>query len=226
MAGTVTRRRRRHSIEEYDALPEGEWCEFIDGQMFDMVAAPGSAHQAVAMDLGRQFANFLLGKPCQVFPAPYEVRLPEARPGRKKDFTVVLPDLVVVCDPARRTPRGCLGAPDLVVEILSPATVSHDQVRKLNLYERHGVREYWIVHPEGTVMVFHLGPDARYGRPRTFARDQQVPVGVLEGCSIDLTTVFPGPATEAPAPGSRRGGVPAVREPAAPYRRKPAPRRG
>ncbi|NLI76563.1 MAG: Uma2 family endonuclease [Candidatus Riflebacteria bacterium] len=81
--------------------------------------------------------------------------------------------------------------------------VAMDLGRKLNLYERHGVREYWIVPPEGTVMVFRLGLDARYGRPRTFARDQRVPLGVLEGCSIDLTTVFSGPATEAPAPEPR-----------------------
>lgn len=184
--------KKRFGAAEYDRLPEGERWELIEGDLFVMVPAPGSLHQEIAVELTRQFANHLLGKPGKVYAAPYEVRFPEPGPAEgPADFTIVLPDLAVVCDPARRTPRGCLGVPDLIVEILSPGSLSHDQVRKLNLYERHGVREYWILHPEGTLMVFLLGPGGRYGRPQTYEAGQRVPVSVLEGLVIDLATVFP-----------------------------------
>ncbi len=105
--------------------------------------------------------------------------------------TVVQPDLVVVSDPKKLDEKGCVGAPDLIVEITSPSTAGKDLKEKLDLYERRGVREYWIVHPgDETVMVFRLDTQFRYGRPDMFAKGDTVPVGILPDISIPLEKIF------------------------------------
>jgi len=143
------------------------------------------------VELSRQLANFFLGKPCKVFVAPFDVRLPKKNESDMRTTTVVQPDILVICDSDKIDDRGCRGAPDLAIEVLSPSSVSHDQLRKLNLYESRGVREYWIVHTEGSVMVFHLGESGRYGRPDTYDRTTKIETPLFPGLSIDLSTVFP-----------------------------------
>jgi Uma2 family endonuclease len=95
----------------------------------------------------RQAANALLGKPCRPFVAPVDVRLPKQNEADELIYAVVQPDVLVDCDSNKLDRRGVRGAPDWVVEVLSPATAGHDQIKKLQLYERHGVREYWLIHP-------------------------------------------------------------------------------
>jgi Uma2 family endonuclease len=105
--------------------------------------------------------------------------------------TVVQPDLVVICDPDKLDDRGARGAPDLVIEILSPSTTRKDMKVKFDLYEHRGVREYWIVDPSGgTVMIFRLGADGRYGRPQVYTDEDSAPVGIFEDLVIDLKAVF------------------------------------
>jgi Uma2 family endonuclease len=166
--------------------------ELIDGVFYDMSPAPSTLHQSVSIELATQVNTFLRGKPCRAFAAPFDVRLPHGTERDEDVDTVVQPDLVVVCDPARLDERGCRGAPDWVVEILSPRTAAKDQVRKRALYEAHGVREYWLVHPvDRVVTVYRLGAGGLYAAASVHETTGTLDVTALPGLTIDWSLVFP-----------------------------------
>ena len=138
----------RYNFADSLTWSDSERIELIDGEAY-MMATPSAVHQEILMELARQLANFLEGKSCKVYPAPFGVRLFEGENHKPEDVdTVVEPDISVVCDKNKIDQRGCKGAPDFVIEIISPSTRRHDRFVKLNLYQRAGVREYWIVDPE------------------------------------------------------------------------------
>ena len=142
-----------YTEEDYYNLPENVRAELIDGQIYYM-SAPSRIHQKILMFLSKTIANYIDSKDgsCEVYPAPFAVKLFE-----DEDKTVVEPDISVICDPNKLTDRGCTGAPDWIVEIVSPSTSSHDYIRKLNLYAKAGVKEYWIIDPRTEkVFVYHL----------------------------------------------------------------------
>ncbi len=143
------------------------------------------------MEIARQLANFLEGKRCKVYPAPFGVRLFEKDGDTPDDVdTMVEPDISVVCDKSKLDKHGCKGAPDLVVEILSPSTQRHDRLVKLGLYQRAGVREYWVVNPEDqTVQVFTLSNGLLLPH-EVYDREGVAKVNVLDGCFIELAKVF------------------------------------
>ena len=181
-----------YTFADYLTWDGGQRAELINGEAL-LMAPPSTAHQLICMELARQLANYLEGKRCKVLPAPVAVRLFEQAGERPEDVrTVVEPDLSVVCDSAKLDGCGCKGAPDLVVEVLSPSTQRHDRLVKLNLYQRAGVREYWLVSPEEkTVQVLLLQnglllPHELYG-PQDVAK-----VNVLDGCWVELGKVFAG----------------------------------
>lgn len=173
-----------HTYADYLRWPEDQRFELIDGVAYLMSPGPDVAHQDIAGEIYRQLANALIGTPCRPYIAPLDVRLPKA--GERDDLvdTVVQPDVMVVCDPGRLDRRGVRGAPDLVVEVLSPSTAGHDHVRKRRIYERAGVREYWLVHPTDRVLtVYRLGADG-YGKPDVQELAGSTEVGVLPGVAI------------------------------------------
>ncbi|MDR3201280.1 MAG: Uma2 family endonuclease, partial [Spirochaetales bacterium] len=134
-----------YTYADFLEWPDDLRAEIIDGQVF-MMAPPLDYHQLISMELCYRIRSFLDGKPCKVFSAPYSVRLfPRAD---KTDDTVVEPDIVVICDQSKRDKYGCNGAPDMIIEILSPSTSRHDQLVKYNKYLKAGVKEYWMVNPE------------------------------------------------------------------------------
>ncbi len=181
----------RYCYGDYLTWDDEQRWELIDGVAYDMSPAPSRRHQGISMELSAQFHGYLRDKPCKAYHAPFDVRLPEGNESDEETFTVVQPDLVIVCDPDKLDDKGCRGAPDLVVEILSPTTSGKDMKQKLNLYEQRGVREYWIVDPSGeTVMIFRLAGDGRYHRPEVYTREDTAPVGIFHDLSIDLRTVF------------------------------------
>lgn len=197
MAQTATKRDARYTYADYLRWPDDERWELIHGVAYNMTPAPSRLHQEVSRELLRQFANHLLGKRCQVYDAPFDVRLPVSGESDLTASNVVQPDLVVICDPAKLDEHGCKSAPDLVVEILSPATAAKDLKDKFVLYERVGVEEYWIVHPvEKAVSVYRRGPDGLYGRPSVYTAGDRVPVAFLPELEIDLAMVFSEPGTE------------------------------
>ncbi len=123
--------------------------------------------------------------------APFDVRLPEGEEADDEIITVVQPDISVICDPARLDVRGCRGAPDFIIEILSPATAAKDQIQKVTLYEKHGVKEYWLGHPvDRLITVRVLETDGKYGIPKIHEAKGLLPVRILPGLEIDLDLVF------------------------------------
>ena len=167
-------------------LKAGERFELIYGEAYAMAGA-NERHQAILGELFSQFHNFLRGKPCKVYPAPFDVRLFYKK--NESDDTVVQPDIVIVCDEKKRGYEGCRGAPDMVVEILSPSNTAIEMERKLKLYQKAGVREYWVVDPENkglTVYQFQK----KVISFRIYGDADTVSVGVLSGLDISLAEVF------------------------------------
>lgn len=142
-----------HTHADYLTWPEDVRYELIDGVAYLMGPAPARVHQEVVGEVFRQAANALEGRPCRAYIAPFDVRLPKADEADRRVHTVVQPDLLLVCDPSKLDERGVGGAPDWVVEVLSPATASHDQTIKLAAYERARVPEVWLVHPTDRVVT-------------------------------------------------------------------------
>jgi len=191
MGPLAEKQKERYTYRDYLNWDDGERWELIDGVPYNMTPAPNRAHQKISGELFRQFANFLIGKPCLVYAAPFDVRLPEEDESLSDISTVVQPDISVVCDSAKLDDAGCVGAPDLIVEILSPSTARRDRKEKFIRYERAGVKKYWLVDPDSkTVTVFSLGFDSRYGRPDVYGDDELIVVGILPGLEIDLSLVF------------------------------------
>jgi Uma2 family endonuclease len=191
MANTRADTSARYTYADYLRWPEEERWEVIDGVPYNMTPAPSRVHQGMLVALAGQFYAYLEGNPCKLYVAPFDVRLPKGDEEDEAVGTVVQPDLVVVCDPSKLDDRGCRGAPDLVVEILSPSTAAKDHIQKLALYENHGVLEYWLVHPTDRIaMVYRRGEGGRYGAPEVYSSEQQVRVGIFEDLTLDLRRVF------------------------------------
>ncbi len=185
--------KERYTFADVLAWPDNERAELIDGEVVLMAPAPSRVHQGISMELSRQFANYLEGKKCKAYHAPFDVRLFEQDKDTPEDVdTVVEPDLVVICDPSKLDDRGCKGAPDMVVEILSPSTQRHDRLVKLGLYQRAGVREYWIVSPEEQTVQVFLHKDGSLLPHEVYDRQGVAKVNVLDGCFIELSKVFSG----------------------------------
>lgn len=182
---------RKYTYGDYLSWPEGERWELLEGVPCNMTPAPSIAHQRISGEIFRQISNFLFDKDCEVFAAPFDVRLPEADEADEQIITVVQPDIAVICDPAKLDTRGCLGAPEVIIEIISPATAARDQIQKAGIYEKHGVLEYWTVHPtDRLITVRRSGADGRYGIPLIHEAKGMLPVPTLPGLEIDLDSVF------------------------------------
>ena len=181
----------RYTLADALTWDERERIELIDGAPV-MMAPPSRLHQEIITALLAQLYNYLEGKKCNVYPAPFAVRLFERADDRPEDVdTLVEPDLSVVCDPGKLDDIGCKGAPDLIIEVLSPSTQRHDRLTKYNLYERAGVPEYWIVSPEERTVQVSTLVDGRYRVQELYTAEAVAKVNTLSGCFIELSKVFP-----------------------------------
>lgn len=185
---------KQFTYADYLTWSENERIEIIDGVPY-MQATPSPEHQLVSGELFRQFANYLQGKPCNVYQAPFSVRLTKGDEKKDEDIKKVFePDITIVCDKSKMDKRGCNGTPDLIIEIISPSSIKHDRVTKFNQYEKAGVLEYWIVEPEGKlVSIFVLESNGRYGRQEIYTEDEKIIVSMFPDLTVDLSTVFPLP---------------------------------
>ena len=180
----------QYSYADYLLWRFQERVELIRGKVRQM-AAPSTLHQSISGATYLALGNHVKKSPCKVFSAPFDVRLTPTKPvSDGKIYDVVQPDIVVVCDPTKLDARGCLGAPDLVVEILSPGNNQKEIKDKFELYESNGIREYWIVAPtEQTVQVNRL-VDGHYVPTRLFSRGDVVHSSVLDNFWLDLNEIF------------------------------------
>jgi Uma2 family endonuclease len=183
---------RSYTYADYRAWPENERWELIDGVAWNMSPAPSSRHQSILVELCVQVAPHVKGTRCRVFVAPFDVLLPETGSQREDDVpNVVQPDLTGICDPSRITERGCFGAPDWVVEILSPWTLKKDLDAKFDLYERSGIREYWVIDPgSSTIHVYRLEASGKYGDSIIFEKNAEIPCPVGSGIVVHAAEVF------------------------------------
>lgn len=177
------RQERAYTETDYYNLPEDVRAELIDGQIFYQ-ASPSRIHQKILTSVLKVIANYIdtKGGSCEVYPAPFAVKLFNDRK------TIVEPDISVICDRDKLTDKGCSGAPDWVIEIVSPSNSGHDYIRKLNLYADAGVREYWIVDPlEQTILVYYLEKDKFKVKSYTF--QDKIKVNIYDDLYIDFKEI-------------------------------------
>lgn len=179
------------TYSDYMTWPGEEKWELVDGYAYQMAPA-STSHQRIVRRLLNKFENYLEGKTCEVFDS-LGVRLPVEDEDDEYIKNVFIPDLSVICDPKKLDDAGCKGAPDLIIEILSPSTAAMDMKVKRFKYEIAGVKEYWIVDiPHKTVQIYKSGDNSKYGAPEIYTVEDKIKVGILEELEIDLSLVFAG----------------------------------
>ena len=185
---------KTYSYADYLQWQFEDMVELIRGKVWKMSPAPNRKHQAISMKLSVLLYQAVQGKPCKAYAAPFDVRLPNRQQSAQADgevFTVVQPDLCIVCDPEKLDEQGCKGAPDLVVEILSKGNAKREMRTKFDLYEESGVREYWIVFPYETVLQqFVLDEAGKYQLKSSFSEDEVFRAHIFPELEVPLKDVF------------------------------------
>jgi Uma2 family endonuclease len=181
-----------YTYADYLTWKFDEFVELIKGKVLRPMSAPVPMHQQYSVNLTTEIRQFLKGKPCRVYAAPFDVRLNRNQEGADTQITtVVQPDICVVCDLTKIDRRGCLGAPDWIIEIVSPGNLKHDTKTKYDLYEEAGVREYWVVFPgEQTILTYVLDDHGHYQITAEYAEPGPMPVAVLPGLAVEWREVF------------------------------------
>ena len=181
-----------YTYADYLLWQFSERLEIIKGKIFKMSPAPSSSHQRISMKLTRELDRYFYGLNCEIFVAPFDVRLINFKKSTLDNqiITVVQPDLCVICDPSKIDERGCLGAPDLIIEILSNGNSNTDLKIKFDLYEENGVQEYWIVSPsEKTVLIYTLQND-KYIGSRPFITDTEIQSVTFPDLKFEVNKIF------------------------------------
>ena len=181
-----------YSYADYLSWRFNEYVELIKGRVLRKMSVPTSEHQQISSNLHLRIGNFLLRKPCRIFAAPFDVRLLRSTDnGDAQIKTVVQPDISVICDLGKIDKRGCLGAPDWIIEIVLPSSLVLDSRTKFDLYAKNGVREYWIVFPgEQAITAYALTAAGQYELSGTYAEPGPMPSHVLPELAIEWADIF------------------------------------
>ena len=181
-----------YTYADYLTWKFSEFVELIKGKVLRPMSASVPIHQQYLVNLTSEIHQFLKRQPCRVYAAPFDVRLTRNLEGSDTQITtVVQPDICVVCDLTKIDKRGCLGVPELIIEIVSPGNLKHDTKTKFDLYEEAGVLEYWVVFPgEKTVLAHQLDANGRYQVAAEYAEPGPMPVAVLPGLAIEWSEIF------------------------------------
>lgn len=193
MGEPAIKKDRIYTYGDYRTWPEEERWELIEGTAWNMSPAPNRYHQGYLTNFLAQLAPFFEKHHCKLYAAPFDVLLPDfAEEEEDNVSTVVQPDISIICDRSKLTLKGCTGAPDWIIEILSPFTLRKDSAVKFDLYERHKVKEYWIVDPGSrTVQVFILDDSGKYPEnPKICTEEDTIECTVIQGLTVDLRRVF------------------------------------
>jgi Uma2 family endonuclease len=183
---------KQYSYADYLTWKFTDRVELIRGWIKKMSPAPSSYHQVVSGNLSFHIQKYLYKKECKVFVAPFDVRLINTKKSSDDNivYTVVQPDICIICDKDKIDKRGCVGAPDLVIEIVSKGNTKYEMETKFELYEEAGVLEYWIVGlGDETTTVFDL-KENKFQFRKIYSNDDKVPMGIFTDFSLDMTEVF------------------------------------
>ncbi len=180
-----------YSYADYLGWNLEDTLELIRGKVYKKAAAaPNRFHQRLSLHIASELFQFLKGKTCEVYEAPFDVRLPTKSIKNEDIFTVVQPDICVICDPKKLDSAGCIGAPDLVVEILSPGNNRKELSLKFDIYEESGVKEYWIVYPiEQSIIIYNLEA-GKFKASKPFTAGDIVSSPTILGFQLNLTLLF------------------------------------
>lgn len=192
--GVANENQNDMTYEEYVTWDNGERCEVLEGQIISMAPSPLPEHQDISMQLSIEFGSYVRGKNCKAFAAPIDVYLFEDANKEWMDDRVrnwLIPDLIVVCDPNKIKRNKIIGAPDLVIEIISPSSAKIDRMDKRLAYQQAGVNEYWIIDPANQIVEVYLLKGQSLELANVYDKEDAVPVHVLENLTIDLRNVFP-----------------------------------
>ena len=182
---------KEYTYADYLKWTFDERLEIIKGKLFKMSPAPSRIHQKLSWEIAGELADYLKGKPCEAYSAPFDVRLPRKSKEDKEIITVVQPDICVVCDASKLDEKGCLGAPDIVIEILSPNTSKKELANKYDVYEEAGVKEYWLIAYEiKACFQYILNKEGRYFAAKPLTAGDIVATPILPGFSLNLEEVF------------------------------------
>ncbi|WP_194241272.1 Uma2 family endonuclease [Bacillus fonticola] len=187
---TIPNEKEKYSYADYLTWDTGERFELINGELFNMSPAPSRRHQQVLRELSTAFSVFLRDKECEVFFAPFDVRLLAENKEDGAIDNVVQPDLSIVCDQNKLDDKGCNGTPDMIIEVLSPSSVKLDRWQKYQLYEKAGVKEYWLVDPVNESVEVHLLCEGYYTFQGVFTKEDTISVQVLTGMELALHQIF------------------------------------
>ncbi|GAB2501044.1 Uma2 family endonuclease [Algoriphagus taiwanensis] len=182
-----------YSYADYLRWKIDDMMELIRGKAYKWAAAaPGMSHQKVSVRLTHLLHEHLKSKPCQVFHAPFDVRLPVKSKKNKEIDTVLQPDLCVICDESKLDEAGCMGAPDLVVEILSPGNNRKELKLKYEVYEESGVKEYWIIQPTEQTLLIYTLINGKYQPSHLYTSGDEVESKCIDGFRLNLSEIFEG----------------------------------
>ncbi|GLR17866.1 hypothetical protein GCM10007940_24810 [Portibacter lacus] len=168
-----------------------EMVELIRGKIFKMSPAPSSNHQRIVSNLHFEVRKLFNKKNCELFIAPFDVILPVENKKKNQSNTVVQPDLCIICDASKIEKAGCFGAPDLVIEIISPYTSKKDLEYKYSVYEESGVQEYWIVMPEVEAVMIYVLENGKYQKFKAFGKEDELYSSIFPELKVKLQDVFP-----------------------------------
>lgn len=173
---------KQYTYEDLLKFDDGNRYELIDGELY-LMSSPSRLHQKVLGEIARQIGNYLSDKKCEIYISPLDVRID----GKVKSKNVVQPDIIVICDNNKLDDKGIIGAPELIIEILSPHNASHDTLYKYNLYQKYGVKEYWIVDMQReNICTYILNKDGVYTLPKMYELTEDIKVNVLKDLTISL----------------------------------------
>jgi len=185
-----------YSYADYLLWEFGERLELIKGKIFKMSPAPSRNHQRISSRIHVEVGIYLKNqkKKCQLFAAPFDVRLFDSKKSKKSEkeiYTVVQPDLCIICDETKLDDKGCIGAPDLIIEILSLGNSKKEMKTKYELYQENGVKEYWIVFPyENVVQQFVLNGQEKYELAKIYTDEDSITTSLFPGLTIELSGIF------------------------------------
>lgn len=177
-----------YTYDDYLKFSNDEIVEIIDGRISAMSPAPNRIHQELIIEIASEIRNYIKSNNgnCKVYPAPFDVILKNDNEDIKNSKNIVQPDISVICDKNKLNDRGCIGAPDMIVEVASPSNFRDDYIKKLHLYERFKVKEYWIISPvKKNILVYNL-TDTGYDMPDVYTFNDEIKVNIFENLKIDF----------------------------------------